>query len=309
MKIENLLNEIIKTARPVHWVKNLAVFAALVFTGTLFINFYFSRVVWAFFAFNLAASATYFLNDVMDAKKDSVHPIKKKRPIASGKLPKTTALLISLVLAFLSVFIASLLGKLFMVALIAYLVLQIGYSLGLKNLAIFDILIIASGFIIRVYSGAVVINAHLSVWFLLCVISVALFLAAGKRRAELSLIGAGSRRSLKKYKKELLNSYVSMFGNAAWMSWALFTFFESPPANLKLWLFFAEISKATTINKLLMATIPVVIFIIMRYEALIFEDRSEAPEKLLLTDKPLVIAIAIYLLMVSFILYGGAATT
>jgi len=295
--------------RPVHWVKNLAVFAALVFTGTLFIQSYFLNVLWAFITFNLASSATYLFNDVMDASKDALHPVKKNRPIASGKLPKQEALLMSLVLALISIFIASTLNSLFMVAIIVYLILQLGYSLGFKNLAIFDILIIATGFVLRVYSGAVVINAHLSVWFLLCVISVALFLASGKRRAELSLIGAGTtRKSLKKYKPELLNSYVTMFGNATWMSWALFTFFESPPANLKLWLFLAEISKATTINKLLMATIPVVIFIIMRYEALIFEDRSEAPEKVLLTDKSLVISIIIYLIMVVAILYGGTAT-
>lgn len=300
---------ILQSMRPVHWVKNLAVFAALVFTGTLFIQSYFLNVFWAFITFNLASSATYLFNDVMDASEDALHPVKKNRPIASGKLSKQTALLASLGLALISIIIASTLNSLFVAAIIAYLVFQLGYSLGLKNLAIFDILIIATGFILRVYSGAVVINAHLSVWFLLCVISVALFLASGKRRAELSLIGAGTtRKSLIKYKPELLNSYVSMFGNAAWMSWALFTFFESPPANLKLWLFLAEISKATTINKLLMATIPVVIFIIMRYEALIFEDRSEAPEKVLLTDKPLVISIIIYLIMVIAILYGGTAT-
>ena len=181
------------------------------------------------------------------------------------------------------------------------------YSLGLKNIAIFDILVIATGVVIRVYSGAVVINAHLSVWFLLCVISVALFLASGKRRSELSLVGDRSRKSLSKYKPELLNSYVTMFGNAAWMSWALFTFFESPPANLEVWLFLAQISKATTINKLLMSTIPVVIFIIMRYEALIFEDRGESPEKVILTDIPLVASIFIYLLMIMVILYGGFA--
>jgi len=151
-----------------------------------------------------------------------------------------------------------------------------------------------------------VIDAHLSVWFLLCVISVALFLASGKRRAEIGIIPErNTRLSLSKYRKELLNSYVTMFGSAAWMSWALFTFFESPPANLPVWLFLAEISKTTTINKLLMVTTPIVIFGIMRYESLIFENRSESPEKLLLTDKSLIASIALWLGLVVAILYGG----
>jgi decaprenyl-phosphate phosphoribosyltransferase len=177
----------------------------------------------------------------------------------------------------------------------------------LKKLAIIDILVIASGFIIRVYAGAFVIDAHLSVWFLLCVISVALFLAAGKRRAELNLIKESgvTRISLTHYKRELLNSYVTMFGNAAWLSWALFTFFESPPASLPVWLFLAELSRATTISKLLMITIPVVIYGIMRYEALIFEGRAEIPEKLLLTDKSLIASVFIWLGLVTWILYGG----
>lgn len=298
--------ELIKVSRPLHWIKNLSLFAALIFSRTLFIPSYFATVFWAFIAFDLAASATYMFNDIRDAKKDRLHPIKNKRPIASGVLPKEIAAITALVLALASLYIAANLNSLFFLSLLTYLIVQLGYSLGLKNVPIIDILIIAFGFVIRVFSGAFVINAHLSVWFLLCVVSVALFLASGKRRAELnSLPGAKTRDSLSKYKKELLNSYVTMFGNAAWMSWALFSFFESPPVDQNVWLFFAEISKTTTISKLLMATIPVVIFIIMRYEGLIFSDRTEAPEKVLLTDKALTISIGIYLVMVVFILYGG----
>src|SRR5690606_21120144 len=105
-----------------------------------------------------------------------------------------------------------------------------------------------------------------------------------------------------------LNSYVTMFGNAAWMSWALFTFYESPRVVTPLWVFLAEFSNTTSINKLLMITIPVTIFGIMRYQSLIFKERSEAPEKLLLTDKPLVASMAIWVGLVVWILYGGVAT-
>ena len=190
--------------------------------------------------------------------------------------------------------------------------MQFLYSLGLKNIAVVDILIIASGFILRVYAGAVVIDAHLSVWFLLCVVSTALFLASGKRRAELNLIISSkllTRKSLSHYQRELLNSYVTMFGNASWMSWALFTFFESPKASLPIWLLLAEISKTTTINKLLMITTPIVIFGIMRYQKLIFEGRSEAPEKLFLTDIPLVASVILWTISLVFILYSGVSVT
>jgi 4-hydroxybenzoate polyprenyltransferase len=213
-------------------------------------------------------------------------------------------------LAAVALFWAYQLSDLFFIVLLAYLVMQTGYSLFLKNLHIIDILIIASGFIIRVYSGAFVINVHLSVWFLLCVISTALFLASGKRRAELGIVGSAgqTRKSLSHYSTELLDSYVTMFGNAAWMSWALFTFFESPRASVPLWLFLAELSRTTTVNKLTMITIPIAIFGIMRYQSLIFEGRSEAPEKLLLTDKALVASVAAWVLIIVWILYSGVAT-
>src|SRR6185369_5453721 len=110
------------------------------------------------------------------------------------------------------------------------------------------------------------------------------------------------------YRKDLLNSYVTMFGNASWMSWALFTFFESPKATLPVWLALAELSKTTTVDKLLMLTIPVTIFGIMRYEFLIFEGKSETPEKLLLTDKPLIIAVGLWMVLVYWVLYSGIAT-
>ena len=306
-----LVSEVTKAARPVHWIKNLSLFAALLFTGSLFDKDLFFQVLWAFVAFSLATSASYIFNDILDAKTDRLHPLKKDRPIAAGRLSTANALAAALAFAIFSLYLAAHLNPLFLVSIIGYLSLQLAYSLGLKNFAILDILIIAAGFVIRVYSGAFVIDAHLSVWFLLCVISVALFLAAGKRRAELNIVSQTTgltRKSLGRYRRELLNSFVTMFGNAAWMSWALYTFFESPRASLSVWLFLAELSRTTTVNKLLMITIPVVIFGIMRYESLIFEGRSEAPEKLLLTDKSLMASVFIYGGLVIWILYGGIST-
>lgn len=303
------LIEVLKVARPVHWVKNFALFAALIFSGNLFADLLVGKILLAFVSFSFVTSAGYIFNDILDVEKDRRHPIKKQRPIAARRLSTTSA--ITAMFAFLvsSLLIASGLNNLFFFSVAGYAALQTLYSLVLKNLPIIDILVIAAGFVIRVYAGAFVVDAHLSVWFLLCVVSVALFIASGKRRAELGALPAGkTRETLTKYHPDLLNSYVTMFGNAAWLSWALFAFFESPSATTPVWLFLAEISRTTTVSKLLMLTIPIAIFGIMRYESLIFENRSESPEKLLLTDKPLVASIALWVGIVIAILYGGIAT-
>jgi 4-hydroxybenzoate polyprenyltransferase len=309
MKLLTTLFWLAKASRPIHWVKNLSLFCAIVFAGKLFEIQLMEKLIIAFLSFNLTTSSSYIFNDILDSKQDKLHPVKKNRPIAAGKLSIGVALLFSAFLGVASIFIAYKLNFIFYVITLSYLALQFLYSVYLKNIPIIDILIIASGFIMRVYAGAFLIDAHLSVWFLLCVISVALFLASGKRRAELNIIEGPlvTRKSLTKYKKELLNSYVTMFGNAAWMSWALFTFFESPSASLPVWLMLAEVSKTTTINKLLMITNPIVIFGIMRYEHLIFQGKSERPEKLLLSDPYLIIAALSWLIIVYYIFYGGIA--
>ncbi len=311
-KKDNLIEAAIKALRPVHWIKNLSLFAALFLSGMLFEKGLLSLVLTAFVAFCFATSATYVINDIFDIKRDRLHPQKRFRPIASGALPIPMAILEAFGLAGAALLISLSVSSLLFLLIVGYMFLQILYSLGLKNIAIVDIVIIATGFVIRVYAGAFVINAHLSVWFLLCVISVALFLASGKRRAELNLVGAENtvtRKSLGEYKKELLNSYVTMFANASWMSWALFTFFESPKATLPVWMALAELSRTTTIDKLLMFTIPVTIFGIMRYEALIFQNRSETPERLLLTDKSLIVAVGIWIALVYWVLYSGISAT
>lgn len=300
----------IKAARIVHWTKNLSVFAAIFLSGYLFEPIQLKKTIWAFISFCFISSAAYIINDIFDRRADQLHPTKKMRPIASGALPLSIAVLEAIFFVVMSItaYHAGGLDTFFLTIILTYLVLQLLYSLKLKHIAILDIIIVATGFIFRVYAGAFVINAHLSVWFLLCVISVALFLASGKRRAELNLVQNSeelTRKSLRNYHKDLLNSYVTMFGNASWLSWSLFTFFESPKASLPFWLVLAELSKTTAIGKLLMLTIPITIFGIMRYESLIFQGKSETPEKLLLTDKALIVAVFLWIATVFWVLYSG----
>ncbi|MDO8488438.1 MAG: decaprenyl-phosphate phosphoribosyltransferase [bacterium] len=304
--------DFVKTARPRQWVKNLILFSALIFTGNAFSTTLFWQnfriVTSAVLAFTVIAGSIYYLNDVIDVKADRAHPFKKNRPIAAGRIPRSVALTIFFLGSIVGLGWAWSLSFLFFLVAISYWALQILYSLWLKNQEVVDVFVIALGFFLRVFAGAIVINAHLSIWFLLCVISVSLFLAVGKRRAELAILteqGAVTHRNVMgKYTTVILDSYLTMFATSSFLSWALFTFnfyeqFQTTvPTTLIL------LSKTLTINKWLMASIPVVIFGIMRYIRIVYDGaRAETPEKVILSDLPLLISVATWGLIVIGVLY------
>lgn len=313
--MDKLLVSAVKTARPTQWIKNLVIFAALVFAGDFFDKELFIKTSLGFVAFSLLASSIYFLNDIVDLKQDRSHPLKKNRPIARGALPIPVAIFISLVGIISSLYLSSLISLFFFLPLVSYFILQVIYTFWLKTIVVADIFSIATGFVLRIYAGVFLVDAHLPVWFLLCVISVSLFLAAGKRRAELAALAKNpllqSRKSLNSYSLQLLDSYLAMFATASWVSWALFTFFTEeerafyisraiPPSllnNLPLAILGS--------GKLLMLTIPLVIFGVMRYLFIIYRgSRAEAPEKVILTDKTLITTVFLWILIVFFVIYG-----
>lgn len=304
-----LLPDIIKTIRPKQALKNLAIFAPLVFSGNLLILERFLTVLASTIIFTLLTSSIYIFNDIIDLPKDKLHPIKKNRPIAKGTFPIPVALFFSIGGVFLALFLAQLQSDWFFSVLLAYLLLQVLYSLWLKKAVVVDILAIAGGFILRVYAGALVIGVHMSVWFLLCLISISLFLAAGKRRTELIALkeaATKTRQSLTFYSAEILDSYLAMFANSTWLSYALFTFFFPPPPVAKRLAFLTDFPLTLAgINKWLMITVPLVIFGVMRYLRIIYSGTwAEAPEKILLRDKPLLGTVLLWGLMVVAIIYG-----
>jgi len=305
----NIFESLIISSRPVQWLKNLALFAALVFTGNLFSKEKFILVVIAAIIFSILASSIYLFNDVIDVSRDRLHPFKKLRPIAKGDLPIPIALMTAVTGITVSLYLAGGVSFFFFLICLAYFLLQISYSLFLKNLAVIDVLIIATGFILRVYAGALVINVHLSVWFLLCVISTSLFLAVGKRRAELSILSEQApnhRKILGLYPMALLDQYLSIFASSAWMSWALFTFFQPPPVTQRISYFLHFPQAFAGINKWLMVTIPFVVYGIMRYLKIIYEgEKAESPEKVLLSDTPLLATLVIWAFLVTAIIYAG----
>lgn len=301
---------LVKTARPRQWLKNLSLFICLVFSGWLFIPDKFFMVVKATLIFSLLTSSVYIFNDLIDASSDKIHPLKKNRPIASGKLPIPLAFFAFLVLLVFSLFSATLFPFFFFLICLAYFLIHFAYSLWLKKIPIIDVLTIASGFILRVYAGAVVIDGHINVWLLLCIISFALFLAVGKRRSELTLlkgrIAEKHRQVLSFYPEKLLDLYTVMFATTTWLTYAFYTFLQpaaTPPGRVLS--FMAFLPRTFMTEKWLMATIPIVIYGIMRYLQLIYEkNEGESPAKVFLADRPLLSTVILWGLMITGIIYG-----
>lgn len=290
-------------------MRNLSLFAALVFSGQLFETTAFWRVAWASIIFSLVSSTVYFFNDLIDAPLDRKHPFKKKRPIAAGTLPIPYAVFLVVAGFFVSLLLALKLSYFFFLACLAYFFIQATYSLKLKQIEVLDLLMIATGFILRVYSGALVIDAHLSVWFLLCVIAVSLLLAVGKRRAELSLLADKAkevRATLGGYPEQLLDVWVGMFAIMSILSYILFTF-QQPiitPSHRLIPLLLI-LPRTLMVEKWLMITIPVAIYAIMRYLQVIYKkNQGEVPERILLTDAPLLSSVLLWGILTIAVLYG-----
>ncbi|MBI4035619.1 decaprenyl-phosphate phosphoribosyltransferase [Candidatus Daviesbacteria bacterium] len=299
---------LLKAARPRQWIKNFAIFAALIFSGTLLDQSNQLKSLAAFALFCIFSSATYFLNDVFDIARDKLHPFKKKRPIASGLVPVPLAITLALASIIIFLPISYSLSPAFFFAATAYLILQLFYSSFLKQLILIDVLVIAAGFVLRVYAGVWAIDAHLNVWFLLSITSFALFLAIGKRRSERTLMesqAASHRETLLHYPENLLDILTSMFANSAWLTYAFFAFLQPPiqarrvVTNL-LGGFELPFSEA----KYLMVTVPVVLYAVMRYLYIIYEKKEgESPERVILTDTPLLATVLIWLILVLGIIY------
>lgn len=269
------------------------------------------KVTETFFLFCILSSSVYILNDIVDRRADRQHPFKKKRPIASGKLSVSTALTAMVSGLSISLLLGWLISPFILLMVLAYVGLQLSYSFYFKHKPILDVLSIAAGFMIRVYAGLIVVNLHMSVWFLLTVISASLFLAIGKRQSERTLLSnqkqklATTRKSLAKYSTRLLDIYTGMFANATWLTYALFAFQqENMITTGEIPTILSYAPRAFIAQKWLMLTVPVAIYGVMRYLQLVYEsNEGESPERVLLRDKPLLGAVVLWAVMVMVIIY------
>lgn len=301
----------LKLLRPRQWLKNFAILAAPMFGGQLFLPEIMTPIFWGFIAFCLLSSSTYVINDLLDVEKDKLHPFKKNRPIAAGVISPKAGVIYFIILISASLYISFYTSMLFFLIAILYLILQLSYSLLFKNLVIFDILIIAAGYFLRVYAGEIISGYHISIWLLLTTVSISLFLAVGKRRSELTLLKdktgahlAAVRKSLSHYSESLLDAYSMMFAASTLIFYALFTFQESTRGIQAPDIFLPQFLPDYLQRKWLMLTTFPVIYGVMRYLQDIHEkSEGESPERVLLSDKALLSAVLLWGVMVVFIIY------
>ncbi len=286
-----MLKGLVIGARPGHWVKNLVIFAALIFAKEYEMPEKISLAILAFAAFCLGTSAVYLINDVIDRKNDKLHPLKSLRPIASGKVPVSMAVALASFLLLGGLLISLLVNFGTFIILAAYVVINMAYSLFLKHIVIIDVMTIASGFVLRAVAGGLAISVPISPWLMVCTTLLALFLGFGKRRHELSILSndaGGHRKALDNYSIPFLDQMISLVTASTVVAYAFYTL--SPEV----------VERFNT--QWLSSTIPFVLYGIFRYQFLVFKrEEGGNPTKLLLTDPPLLICVVLWLASVLLI--------
>ena len=276
---------LIRSLRPEQWLKNGFVLAPLVFSGMLDDTSVWLESMIAVAAFCAASSAVYLVNDVIDREADRRHPTKRARPIASGEISVATALVTAALLVAAAMAAAWGLGGWFPMVLGGYILLVVLYSAILKRVVFVDVLVLAAGFVLRVVGGAVAIDVPVSRWLLLCAYLLALYLALGKRRTELALLGesAGTHREvLGHYTLSLVDQVISVVLGATVLAYTLYTVADDTVAKVG--------------SEGLMITVPVVLYGLFRYLYLL--HRSEmggSPTRVLVTDRPLLVTVVVWL--------------
>ena len=279
-----MLKALLISLRPKQWVKNLLVFIPLVFARKFLESDALLLVAAAFGIFSLATSGIYLINDVFDREKDALHPIKKLRPIASGKLSPCVAIVCAIVLLTTAISLAWIISTKVAAVLLTYLLLQLAYSAWLKHLQIIDLIVIGMGFVLRVLEGSWIINVEASGWLLTLTFLLAILLATGKRMQELQSAGVATRKVLENYNLPFLQSTIQ-------------TIF---PAILVSYLFY---SIQTNQSSYFLLTIPFVFYGLLRYLFLLnTTTTAEDPTELFLTDKPMLFAVLLWGISVMLIL-------
>ncbi len=276
--------------RPKQALKNLFVFAALVFAGHLTDPVKgprnFALTVVAFFLFTLVAGSVYLLNDILDVEQDRAHPEKRRRPIASGLLPVSFAWVMMVIIAVVSLGLSLWVDLSFGIVVSTYFVMQIAYCFALKKMVLLDVFTIAAGFVLRTVAGAMIIHVHISQWLLLCTLQLALFLGFGKRRQELVILGEGAgkhRAILNEYSLPFLDQMINIVAGVTIVCYSVYTI-ESDTAKLHphLWI-----------------TVPFVLYGVCRYLYLVYQRGwGGAPDEALRKDRMLQIAIVLWFISV-----------
>ncbi len=283
------LKYLLLAMRPKQWTKNGVVFVAVVFARDLANLRDVLLGLLAVLLFCLVSGVVYIVNDIVDLEKDRQHPLKRNRPLAAGHLRPRTALSFAILLFLGIVIVSSVVSPPFLATVVAFVILNLGYSFYLKNIVLVDLFGIAGSFLLRAGGGAWIIGAKISPWLYLCTLLAALFLGLGKRRHELLVLegmATSHRRILGEYTTEFLEELISVVSSALLVSYALYTYFAYPNTQA------------------MMATIPFAIYGIFRYLFIVhLKNEGGAPEEILIHDRALISTIVLWSVTAGIVLY------
>lgn len=283
----------IRLIRPQQWIKNLFLFVPLFFAGDFF-NV--SKLILLFFglvSFSLVSSAAYILNDFKDIEADKIHPIKKYRPLASGGINQTVALLAMFILAAAGLTLGFVISTTFGLILVIYLVINLCYSLGLKNVSIIDILIVATGFVLRVLAGGFVSAVVISHWLVIMIFLLSLFLVIAKRRADLLEFNASGkliRKSLTNYNLDFINHTLTMLSGVIIVAYIMYSVSH-------------DVVERLGAENLYMTSVFVIIGLLRYLQLTLVENRSSSPVRILYTDKFIIATLTGWIVSFFLILY------
>lgn len=267
--------------RPHQWYKNLVIFVGIIFSYNLFSLEMWQHSLFAFITFCLISGSVYIINDIRDVEKDRLHPTKRFRPIASGTLSSRMALFVSILLLSISLLASFFVNRPLCYIGLLYLFINLLYTFYLKYFALFDVMTVAIGFVLRAISGVLVINASISPWLVLCVFLMALVLAFGKRRHEL-LIANQSRDCLSQYTEKMIDNMMNISVSLLLMSYALYSFY---------------------VNVYIMVTLPFAFYGVFRFVQLVYLNDFGGESELILKDRVSLINLALWTVSVIVILY------
>lgn len=288
------MRSILKLIRPTHWIKNLFLLIPIFFAGSIFQIERLEIIVLGIIAFCLIASAVYIINDLKDIEVDRIHPLKKNRPLASGAVSRSTATILLIIFIVGGLSLSYFLHPVFLMLLSCYLVLNIAYSFGLKNIPIVDLFIVSLGFLIRIHSGGVLSGVEVSHWLSIMVLLLSLFLVLAKRRDDLVLQTTSQsiiRKTSSSYNLEFINACLTIFAAVIVVSYIMYTVSAETIAHFN--------------TSYLFTTTVFVIAGIMRYlQITMVEQNSGSPTSILVKDKFILITILFWILSFYIIIYN-----
>ncbi len=312
------------------WTKNFVIYAAILFAGKIFDWNLLGQSSYAFFVFCLLSSTSYILNDIIDYQYDKKHPMKKYRPLAAGLISIPEATFLVFFLTILSLLFSLLYSLNFFFLSLLFLLLHFFYSLYLKKFPVIDIFTISLSFVLRTWAGMIVTGYHVPIWLILTIFFISLFMATVKRHAELVTQGKETRESLFRYKHHLLYFLSTTFATLTIVSYALYTYtlyidpsqqaiFTDNTICEQLYVTARDIRNCERqeiikliptlfpnleVRKLMMLTVPFVVYGIARYAQLLYErEEGERPEKIITTDKPLMVTIGLWAIIIVLLIY------